>query len=393
MAEQSHDTPPQYAAATRAVHTGVYKDAQYRSVTTPIYTTSTFAFDGVSGLPPFDYTRSGNPTRQALNENLAGLEGGTHAEAVCSGMAAITLVLMQFSAGDHVVCGHEIYGGSHRLFSQVLPRFGLTFTHVDMTDLAAVEAAITKETRLIWIETPTNPLLNIVDLEGVSAIAKKYGLRSALDNTFLTPLQQSAFAYGIDYSVHSTTKYLNGHSDMIGGAVIVKDAELGKGLYFLVNALGIGASPFDSWLCLRGIKTLEPRLACHQRNALAIAEALQASPLVKRVFYPGLASHPQHALAKRQQSGFGGMLSFELDLYAVDIDVFLKALNLYSMGVSLGGVESLIEQPWSMSHLAIPREGKLAAGITAGILRISAGIEAAEDLVTDVLHALEQGRR
>lgn len=381
------------APATRAVHAGVYKDEQFRSVTTPIYTTSTFAFDGVSGVPPFDYTRSGNPTRQALNENLAALDGGTHAEAVCSGMAAITLVLMQFSAGDHVVCGHEIYGGSHRLFSQVLPRFGLKFTHVDMTDLAAIEAAITPETKLIWIETPTNPLLNIVDLAGVAAIAKARGVRTALDNTFLTPLQQRAFDFGIDYSVHSTTKYINGHSDMIGGAVIVKDAELGKQLYFLVNALGIGSSPFDAWLCLRGVKTLEPRLARHQKNALALAEALEASPLVKRVFYPGLPSHPQHELAKKQQSGFGGMLSFELDTEAVDIDGFLKTLNLYSMGVSLGGVESLIEQPWSMSHLAIPAKDKLAAGITEGIIRISAGIEADEDLVRDLLQALEQSMR
>ena len=381
------------APATRAVHTGVYKDQHYRSVTTPIYTTSTFAFEGVSGVPPFDYTRSGNPTRQALNENLAALEGGSHAEAVCSGMAAITLVLMQFSAGDHVVCGHEIYGGSHRLFSQVLPRFGLKFTHVDMTDLAAIEAAITPETKLIWIETPTNPLLNIVDLAGVVAIAKAKGVRTALDNTFLTPLQQRAFDYGVDYSVHSTTKYINGHSDMIGGAVIVKDAELGKQLYFLVNALGIGSSPFDAWLCLRGVKTLEPRLARHQKNAQVLAEALEASPLVKRVFYPGLPSHPQHELAKKQQSGFGGMLSFELDTEAVDIDGFLKALKLYSMGVSLGGVESLIEQPWSMSHLAIPAKDKLAAGITEGIIRISAGIEADEDLVADLLQALEQSKR
>ncbi len=373
---------------TRAVHEGVYLDSQWNSVTTPIYPSSTFYFDGLDTPPKYDYTRSGNPTRQALIDNLVAMEGGAGGIATSSGMSAIATVLMLLSAGDHVIAGHEIYGGSHRLFSQLLPRLGLEFSFVDLCDAEALRGAFRPETKLVWLETPTNPLLNIVDIAAVVEAARAHEALTAIDNTFLTPLLQRPLPFGVDVSVHATTKYLNGHSDVVGGAAIARTPELAERLGWLANCLGTSCSPFDAWLVLRGVKTLPARLQSHERNARALAGFLQGRPEVTRVLYPALPEHPGHELAARQQEGFGGMLSFEVDPGKVDLDRFFRALKLFHLSVSLGGVESLIEQPWSMSHLAMPAQAKHAAGITEGLVRVSAGIEHPDDLCTDLGTAL-----
>ncbi|MGF1448340.1 MAG: trans-sulfuration enzyme family protein [Opitutales bacterium] len=383
---RSDDQP--WRPETRAVHEGVYLDTQWNSVTTPIYPSSTFYFDGLGEPPAFDYTRSGNPTRQALIDNLVALEGGAGGIATSSGMSAIATVLLLLSAGDHVIAGHEIYGGSHRLFSQLLPRLGLEFSFVDLCDADALHDAFRPATKLVWLETPTNPLLNIVDIAAVVKAARTHDALTAIDNTFLTPLRQRPLNLGVDVSVHATTKYLNGHSDVVGGAAIARTRELAERLGWLANCLGTSCSPFDAWLVLRGVKTLPARLQSHERNAHALAEFLKSRSEVTRVLYPGLEEHPGHALAQRQQTGFGGMLSFEVDPKVVDLDRFFRALKLFHLSVSLGGVESLIEQPWSMSHLAMPPEAKHAAGITEGLVRVSAGIEHPEDLCADLGTAL-----
>ena len=375
---------------TIAVHAGVYVDAQYRSVTTPIYPSSTFAFEGLGQPPPVDYSRSGNRTRQALQENLNDLEGGAGAFALCSGMTAIHTVMMLLKPGDHVICSRELYGGSYRLFTQVFAERGIEYSFLEEMDAAAVEAAVRPHTRLVWIETPTNPLLNIVDIAAVVEVSKRHGLLTALDNTFLTPLLQRPLEMGVDLVVYSTTKYLNGHSDVVGGAIVARSKGLAEKLSFLINALGLGSTPFDAWLVLRGMKTLPQRMKAHERNGAALALFLKSHALVKRVFYPGLPEHPGHCVARRQQKGFGGMLSFEVDAARVDLLCFFKALTYFKLSVSLGGVESLIEQPWSMSHLAMPEAARRAAGITEAIVRVSAGIEAAEDLISDLESALEK---
>jgi O-succinylhomoserine (thiol)-lyase len=384
MPEPSRNWGPR----TRAVHTGVYQDSQWNSVTTPIYPSSTFSFDALGEPPAYDYTRSGNPTRQGLIDNLVALEGGAGGIATSTGMSAIAATLMLLESGDHVVAGNEIYGGSYRLFSQLLPRFGLGFSFVDLREAEAVRAAITPRTRLIWLETPTNPLLNIIDIAAVVAIAREAGALTAIDNTFLTPLLQRPLELGVDVSVHATTKYINGHSDVVSGAAIARTPEIAERLGWLSNCLGIGCSPFDAWLVLRGVKTLPARLREHEANAGALAQFLQHHALVTKVLYPGLPEHPGHELARRQQSGFGGMLSFEVDAGAIDLKRFFAALKLFHLCVSLGGVESLIEQPWSMSHAAMPARAKEAAGITEGLIRVSAGIEDAADLIADLEHAL-----
>ncbi len=373
---------------TAAVHVGVAKDDTFNSVITPIYPTTTFTFDSAGVTRGYDYTRSGNPTRTALEENLAGLEGGTSARCTCSGMAAITAVLFLLSAGDHVVCGHDIYGGTYRLFETVFPRYGVTFSFVDMRDPDAVRRAVRPETKMLWIETPSNPLLNVVDITAMVAIAREKGLLTVADNTFLSPYFQRPLELGVDIVVHSTTKYLNGHSDVIGGVVITGRDDLGEQIATLVNALGLGNSPFDAWLVLRGVKTLGPRMEAHQRNAFAVARLLATHPKSLRVYYPGLEDHSDHALALRQQTGFGGMVSFDLDLAALDVETFFSRLRLFSLAESLGGVESLIEQPWTMSHAGISEEARRAAGITPGTMRLSLGIEHPDDLLEDLRTAL-----
>jgi len=375
--------------ATHAVHTGVYADQTYNSVSTPIYPSSTFYFDSIGKHRGFDYTRSGNPTRAALEQNLAALEGGTAAAITCTGMAAITSTMFLFRPGDHIIAGHDIYGGTYRLFHEVMQNQGYQFSFVDMSDPANVEAAITDKTRCIWIETPSNPLLNIVDIAAVAQIGKSHGAVTIADNTFLSPYFQQPLALGADVVVHSTTKYINGHSDVVGGAIITADEQLGERIKNLVNYLGTPCSPFDAFLVLRGVKTLPIRMEAHEQNAKALAEFLNGHKKVKRVYYPGVADHPQGDLIKRQMTGSGGMLSFDVDRNAVpDLDAFFAKLELFQLAESLGGVESLIEQPWTMSHASMPEAARVACGISEETVRVSLGIEHRDDLVEDMSQAL-----
>jgi cystathionine gamma-synthase len=374
---------------TRCVHTGVYKDGAYNSVTTPIYPSSTFAWDDLKTNKGFDYTRSGNPTRKALEENIAALEGGIDCKATCTGMAAVTAAIQLFKPGDHIIAGHDIYGGTYRLFSDYLRPQGFKFSFVNMGQAANVKQAITPETKGIWIETPSNPLLNVVDIAAVTAIAREAKCTTVADNTFLSPYLQRPFEHGVDVVVHSTTKYLNGHSDVVGGCVVTRHQEHRDRIAHVVNAFGLACSPFDAWLVLRGVKTLGPRMEAHQRGAMAVARMLDKHPRVERVYYPGLESHTQHALARRQQSGFGAMLSFDLQGGRPAVEQFLKRPKLYALAESLGGVESLIEYPETMSHASMTLEARRAAGISESTLRVSIGIEHPDDLVADLRQALE----
>jgi len=374
---------------TRCVHAGVYKDSAFNSVTTPIYPSSTFAWDDLNTHRGFDYTRSGNPTRKALEENIAALEGGIDCRATCTGMSAIVAAMQLFTPGDHIVTGHDIYGGTYRLFANYLQPQGYRFSFVDMGDPGNVRRALLPETKGIWIETPSNPLLNIVDIAAVTAIARERGLTTIADNTFLSPYLQRPFEHGVDVVIHSMTKYLNGHSDVVGGCVVTRHEPQRERISQVVNALGLACSPFDAWLVLRGIKTLGPRMEAHQRGALAVARFLAGHPRVERVYYPGLESHPGHALAKRQQSGFGAMLSFDLAGGRPAVERFLAGLKLFSLAESLGGVESLIEYPETMSHASITLEARRHAGISERTLRVSVGIEHPDDLIADLRQALD----
>lgn len=375
---------------TKSVHTGVYKDNSYNSVITPIYPTSTFSFDEIGKNKGYDYTRSGNPTRTALEENIASLEGGVGSSATATGMAAITAVMFLLKPGDHVIAGDDIYGGTYRLFDQILSKWGIDFSFINMRDLNLIKKSIRQETKMIWIETPSNPLLNIIDIEGVVKIAKPKNLLTALDNTFLSPYFQSPFDFGVDIVIHSTTKYLNGHSDVVGGAIVYREKAIEEKLRYIVNALGVAQSPFDAWLVLRGIKTLAYRMEAHQANALAVAQFLEKHKSVKKVYYPGLKNHPQQALIKSQMKGFGGMLAFELDTKKVPLNTFFKKLKYFSLAESLGGVESLIESPWFMSHKSMGEKGLKASGITQETIRVSLGVEDADDLIDDLNNALKK---
>ncbi|HOJ73332.1 MAG TPA: PLP-dependent aspartate aminotransferase family protein [Phycisphaerae bacterium] len=378
----------EYRLETLSVHEGVYKDTAYNSVTTPIYPSSTFAFERIGQHKGYDYTRSGNPTRQALADNLAALEGGTGAWVTCTGMATFTTLGYLFKAGDHIVTGKDIYSGTIRFLNTVLPTHGVETSFVNMGDPDEVRKAIRPNTKAVLIETPSNPLLNIVDIAAITAVAREHGLLSIADNTFMSPYFQRPFEFGVDIVVHSTTKYLNGHSDVVGGAIITRDAKLGERIAFLVNALGTACSPFDAWLVLRGVKTLAYRMEAHQRNAMAVARFLADHPKVKKVYYPGLETHPGHALAKKQMRGFGGMVSFDADLDKVNLDEFFARLELFSLAESLGGVESLIEQPWTMSHSSISEQARTEGGISPSTVRMSLGIEHPDDLVADLRAAL-----
>ncbi len=374
---------------TRCVHTGVDKDSTYLSCTTPIYPSSTFAWDSLKGHRGYDYTRSGNPTRAALEENLAALEGGVSCRATCTGMSAVLAAMQLFKPGDHIITGNDIYGGTYRLFASILTEQGYKFSFVNMRDLNEVKAAITPATKGIWIETPSNPLLNIVDIAAVTAIAKSANLISIADNTFLSPYLQRPLELGVDVVVHSTTKYLNGHSDVVGGAVISGTKELGEKVAYYVNAMGLGCSPFDAWLVLRGVKTLGPRMEAHQRGALAIAKMLEKHSAVSKVYFPGLESHPDHELAKRQQFGFGAMVSFDVKGGRPAVEKLLEKRKLFQLAESLGGVESLIEYPETMSHASMTLEARRAGGISESTIRVSVGIENPEDLVAELKAALD----
>jgi O-succinylhomoserine (thiol)-lyase len=373
---------------TKCVHVGVDKDETFNSATTPIYPTSTFRWVDLNTHKGFDYTRSGNPTRKALEQNLAALEGGIDCKATATGMAAITAVMQLFKPGDHVIAGHDIYGGTFRLFYGVLADYGLEFSFVNMGDPGNVTKAVKQNTKCIWIETPSNPLLNIVDIKAITTIAREVGVISVADNTFLSPYLQRPFEHGVDIVVHSTTKYLNGHSDVVGGAVITCQEDHARRISYLVNALGLACSPFDAWLVLRGVKTLGLRMEAHQRGAMALATMLASHPKVERVYYPGLPSHPGHELAKRQQYGFGGMLSFDVKGGRPEAEKVLTGTKLFQLAESLGGVESLMEYPETMSHASMTPEARRASGISEKTIRVSVGIEHPDDLVADMKAAV-----
>ena len=373
---------------TRCAHVGVDKDSAYLSATTPIYTTSTFRWDDLETNRGFDYTRSGNPTRQALEENIASLEGGIECRATSTGMSAITAAAYLFESGDHIIAGKDIYGGTYRLFADILARQHLEFSFVDMLDLDAIRAAVRPETKGIWIETPSNPLLLVTDIAAVCEIAREAGAITIADNTFCSPYLQRPMELGVDVVMHSTTKYLNGHSDVVGGCLVTRHEEHAQRMAYIVNALGLACSPFDAWLVLRGIKTLGPRMEAHQRAAAAVADMLDQHPEVTRVYYPGLDSHPGHELASRQQDGFGAMLSFEVSGGREMAERVMTRTRLFQLAESLGGVESLVSYPETMSHASMDEPARRAAGITAGMLRVSCGIEHPDDLCADLADAL-----
>ncbi len=374
---------------TKCVHVGVDKDSNYNSCITPIYPTSTFRWIDVQNNKGFDYTRSGNPTRRALEESIAALEGGVDCRATCTGMSAITCVMHLFKPGDHIIAGNDIYGGSYRIFTNVFSHLGIKFSLVNMRDLAAVRKALTPETKCLWIETPSNPLLNIVDIAAITQIARESGAITIADNTFLSPYLQRPFEFGVDIVVHSTTKYLNGHSDVVGGAVVSRESALAERVGYLHNALGLGCSPFDAWLVLRGIKTLGPRMEAHQRGAMALAKMLSEHPKVERVYYPGLTTHPQHELAKRQQKGFGAMLSFDVKGSRAQAEKILTGTRYFQLAESLGGVESLMEYPETMSHASMTADARREAGISERTIRVSVGIENPDDLISDLKAAVD----
>jgi cystathionine beta-lyase/cystathionine gamma-synthase len=375
--------------STRAIHAGQRPDPTTGAITVPIYQTSTYVQEGLGKHKGFEYARTHNPTRAALEANLASLEGGRFGFCFASGLSAIDAILRLLKQGDHVVAGNNLYGGTYRLFDRVLRNFGLEFTFVDGADRSAVEAALTPRTRLVFLETPTNPMMAITDVAEVAGLARARGAWTAVDNTFMTPYFQRPLELGADFVVHSTTKYLNGHSDMIGGAVVVRDDAIAERLRFIQNAVGAVPGPMDCWLALRGTKTLAVRMERHEANARALAEHLTRHPKVTRVHYPGLAGHPQHALAKRQASGFGGMISFIPGDGSLEVGKrVLERFRLFSLGESLGGVESLVCHPASMTHALVPRDLRLEMGFLDGLVRLSVGIEDLADLEQDLDGAL-----
>ena len=380
---------PQDGFATRAIHVGQEPDPATGAVSVPIYQTSTYAQSEVGVHKGYDYSRTANPTRAALESCLASLDSGRFGLAFASGMAAEDTVLHLLEAGSHVIASDDVYGGTFRLFHRVLERVGLRFTFVDATRTQNVTGAIEAETRLIWLESPTNPLMKLIDIAAVASVAHERGIRVAVDNTFASPYCQRPLELGADLVHYSTTKYLGGHSDVVGGALVTSDAELYEQLKFLQNAVGGVPGPFDSWLVLRGMKTLAVRMRQHSANALQMACFLEQHPSVKRVYYPGLPSHPQHALAKRQMvGGFGGMLSFEVHGGVEAARVVSRRTRLFTLAESLGGVESLIELPALMTHASLPADRRAEVGIDDGLIRLSVGIEDGDDLVADLRQAL-----
>lgn len=376
---------------TQAIHTGERPDRETGAITAPIYQTSTFAFEDVGKTRKgYDYSRTSNPTRAMLQETIAALEGGVAGFAFATGMAAEATVIHLLKAGDHIISGDDVYGGTYRLFQDVMTNFGLEFTFLRMNSREKIEAAIKPNTKMLWLETPSNPLLNIVDVEMAADIGKKHNLLTVIDNTFATPYFMKPIKYGVDLVVHSTTKYLNGHCDVVGGAVVTTTDELTEKVQFLLNGMGTCASPFDCWLVLRGIETLPVRMRQHEANAIVIVDFLKGHPSVKRVFYPGLKSHPGHDIARRQMTGFGGMLSFELNGDSADVNNFLRKIKIFAMAESLGGVASLAEHPATMSHASMPEEYRQKVGITDELIRLSVGLENVEDLIDDLSQALKR---
>lgn len=377
--------------STKAIHVGQEADTATGATIVPIYQTSTYTQDGIGGMHKgYEYSRTGNPTRTALESCIASLEDGKYGLAFASGCAATTNVMSLLKAGDHVVASDDLYGGTYRLFQRVLTNFGLTFTFVDMTNKSAVYEAIKENTKMVWIETPTNPLLKLCDIEMIAGISKEKNLILAVDNTFMSPYFQKPLNLGADIVVHSTTKYMGGHSDVVGGAIITSNEEIYTKLKYTQNSMGAIPGPFDCWLTLRGLKTLALRMREHNKNAMAIAKFLSEHPKVEKVNYPGLESHPQHDLAKKQMSGFGGMISFEVKGGLEAGTVVATNTKLFSLAESLGGVESLIGHPATMTHAAIPKEEREKIGLRDGLIRISVGIEDEEDLINDLKQAFDK---
>lgn len=374
---------------TLAIHAGQQPDPTTGAIMTPVYFTSTYVQDGPGGHKGYEYSRTRNPTRVALEDCLAALEGAKYGAAFGSGCASSDMLMHLLSAGDHVICSDDVYGGTFRLMDKVYARHGLSFSFVDMTDVKNIEAAIRPETKMLWVETPTNPMLKLIDLEAVAELAKKRSLISVCDNTFMTPYFQRPLDFGFDVVTHSTTKYLNGHSDVVGGFACTSRKDLADRMYFLQNAVGGVPGPMDSFLVLRGVKTLHVRMDRHVHNAEQIAAFLTTHPKVNKVTWPGLTTHPQHALAKRQMKGFGGMMTFEIKGGVEAARRFLKTVKIFACAESLGGVESLIEHPAIMTHASIPRENREKLGITDGFIRLSVGIEDANDLIDDLKAAFD----
>jgi cystathionine beta-lyase/cystathionine gamma-synthase len=391
MLSAAEDIMPKQAKpagfATRAIHTGQEPDPLTGAVTVPIYPTSTYVQEELGKNKGYEYSRVSNPTRTRLEQNLAALEGGIGSCVFASGMAAINAITTMCKSGDHVVCGNDLYGGVPRLFNQVWADLGLEFTYVDSSDVKNVERAICKNTRMAYIETPTNPLMTLSDIRAISEVCRRKKIELVVDNTFMSPYFQQPIALGADMVVHSTTKFLNGHSDGLGGVVVCTRPEQVEKLAFLQKAAGAILSPFECWLVLRGVKTLAVRMEQHDRNGRRVAEFLVKHKKVKKVFYPGLPEHPQHELAQRQMSGFGSMITFETGSRS-NANKMLRKVRVCSLGESLGGVETLISHPATMTHAALGEKGRAAIGITDGMVRISVGIENVEDIIADLDEAL-----
>ena len=386
----THDL--EYGIGTRAVHAGQVPDPLAGAVMTPIYQTSTYAQEGLGRHKGYEYARTQNPTREALERNVASLEGGTYGFAFGSGLAALDAVLKLLKAGDHVVCGANVYGGSHRLMERVYTQFGLQFTFADMRELAHVKRALRPTTRLLYCETPTNPMMHLSDLAAVGDLAQAHGYLYVVDNTFASPIFQQPLAFGADIVLHSTTKYLNGHSDMVGGILVTSRDDLAERLGFIQNASGAVPGPMDCFLALRGTKTLPLRMRQHDLTGRRIAEWLSHRPDVERVYYPGLPSHPQYALACRQMTGFGGMISLDVG-DAGRARRLAEGTRLFTLAESLGGVESLIGHPASMTHASVPAALRQEMGLTDSLVRLSCGVEEPDDLIADLEQALGSSRR
>jgi cystathionine beta-lyase/cystathionine gamma-synthase len=383
----NHQDSKKQGFATRAIHAGQEPEPATGAVNVPIYASSTYVQEEIGKHKGYEYSRVSNPTRDRLETNLAALEGGVAAKVFASGMAAINAVATMLKAGDHVVAGHNLYGGTPRLFNQVLVNFGLTFTYVDTSDLAAVERALQENTRFVFLETPTNPLMELCDLRAIAELSHRHGVEVVVDNTFMSPYFQRPMELGADMVVHSTTKFLNGHSDGLGGVVVCTKPEQAEKLAFLQKCAGAIMSPFECFLILRGVKTLAVRMSQHDSNGRKVADYLAKHKKVRKVFYPGLPGHPQHELAKRQMTGFGAMISFETGSLA-SANKMLRKVRICSLAESLGGVETLISHPATMTHAALGEEGRAKIGITDGMVRISVGIEDVDDILADLDQAL-----